>query len=660
MTKEQYLEQIETLNILTSFYDEGRPLVSDKKWDELYFQVEEYEKETGYVSEKSPTQSIQYTIVNKLQKVKHNHLMLSLNKTKDINDIISWAGSKEIIAMCKMDGLTCSLLYKDGKLLRAETRGNGIIGEDVTHNAKKICNIPKYLDEKLIYNVPTYINIKDEVTIDGEVICKYKDFESFKNDYKNPRNFASGSIRLLDSKECSKRKLSFVAWDGIKGFNNVDNLFYRLQELYDLGFETVPRVLIGEKYSYNEGIEFLRRQAEKLSYPIDGIVFKYNIDKDYNEAGQTDHHFKGGLAYKFYDESYESSLQSIDWSMGRRGTLTPVAEFTPIEIEGTTVSRASLHNIDIMRQTLHGNGFLNQTVKVSKMNMIIPQIISAETPDSSIKEFEIPSVCPICGGPLKIKDDNGTKELYCINPDCSGKILNKIEHFAGKKALDIKGISKATLDKLINDWEWVSSPKDLFTLNKYKKEWSLKAGFGEKSVNNMLDSIEQSKNTELWRIISAADIPNIGITASKDLANYFKTWDKFRYAIDTNFDFTVLPNFGETADYDIKHHDYTEIDFIVKNYLIYNEVKEAAASAILQSKVFVITGKLKHFKNRAELKDKIEANGGKVTNSVTKNTNYLINNDITSTSSKNVTAKKLNIPIITEDEMIQIFKQVEN
>ena len=643
-----YKAAINQLNEWTKLYDMGTPAVTDKEWDDLYFKVKKYEEQNHITNKFSPIDSIQYDIVNSLKKVQHNHLMLSLDKTKNIDDIKTWAGRKEIIAMCKMDGLTCSLLYQDGKLVRAETRGNGIIGEDVTHNAK------------IINNIPHYINLTDEVIIDGEIICKYDDFVPFQNDYKNPRNFASGSIRLLDSKECSRRHLSFIAWDGIKGFSEINNLSDRLNKIYNLGFEIVPNILVDD---YKDAVEKLKQSAKEASYPIDGIVFKYNIDKDYVEAGKTDHHFKGGFAYKFYDETYETHLKRIDWSMGRRGSLTPVAEFDPVDIDGSVVERASLHNIDIMHQTLHGNGFLGQTVYIAKMNQIIPQIQEAEEPSNTTVQFDIPTVCPECGGHLEIKNDNNTKMLYCVNPNCNGKLINKLDHFAGKKGLDIKGISKATLEKLI-DWGWIKSQRDIFTLEKHKQEWIKKSGFGEKSVSNILKSIEKNKHTELWRIIAAADIPNIGTTASKAIAEYFKTWSNFMNAIVSGFDFTSLPDFGEIANHDLHCFDYTEINFIVTNYLSYDENinmnEKSSLSDIANGKNFVITGKLIHFKNRSVMQSAIESIGGRVTGSVTSKTDYLINNDINSTTAKNVTAKKLGIPIITENELIDMFPSIEN
>ena len=358
---------IDELNRLTVLYDAGQSEISDKKWDELYFKLQEMEKETGIIYPDSPTQKIHFEKVSELKKVKHNHPMLSLDKTKDFDDIKKFVKGHSWIAMAKLDGLTCSLKYLNGKLVSAETRGNGVEGEDITHNAKVISSIPQE------------INYKDKLIIDGEIICTYEDFEPFKDTYKNPRNFASGSIRLLDSEECKKRHLTFVAWDVISHFATADELIEKflsckLNFINDLGFITVPK-LVDEYTSINEVVDLFKNDC---LYPIDGIVFKYDDINEYNAAGRTDHHFKGGLAYKFYDEIYETRLKYIQWTMGRTGVLTPVAVFDPIDIDGSTVERASLHNVSVMKEILGNCAYVGEPLQVAKMNQIIPQIINAE------------------------------------------------------------------------------------------------------------------------------------------------------------------------------------------------------------------------------------------------------------------------------------------
>lgn len=357
-------ELVEKLNYYTKLYDEGRPEISDKEWDDMYFELQKLERESGIYLEDSPTQRVNFQVVNKLNKVEHNHPMLSLDKTKDTNEIQKFIYNNDYIAMAKMDGLTCSLKYVDGKLVSAETRGNGLVGEDILHNALQVKNIPKRID------------FQDELVVDGEIICTYENFKEFESEYKNPRNFASGSIRLLDSKESSMRRLSFIAWDCITGLEDIEKLSTKLLKLNILGFTVVP-FMAGE-YSIDDTISAIQSIAQEAGYPIDGIVYKYDIVSEYEAAGKTDHHFKGGLAYKFYDEEYETTLRNVEWTMGRTGVLTPVALLEPINIDGSEVSRASLHNISIMEKTLHGAGWKGQRVKVAKMNMIIPQITSAE------------------------------------------------------------------------------------------------------------------------------------------------------------------------------------------------------------------------------------------------------------------------------------------
>lgn len=430
------------LNYHTSLYDKGCPQISDYEWDEKYFELVKLENETGIYYKDSPTQKINYENKNQLNKITHSHPMLSLDKTKDINEIKSFIKDKEYIVMAKMDGLTCSLTYENGRLIAAETRGNGIVGEDILHNAI------------VIKNIPNKINYKNTLVVDGEIICDYNTFEEFKNDYKNPRNFASGSIRLLDSKECEKRKLSFVAWDVIQGFTDNDFLSTRLIELKNIGFTIVP-FQVGNETENEEvehSIEEIKRYC-KDKYPIDGVVFKYDKVKEYLAEGRTDHHFKGGLAYKFYDDEYETRLLNIEWTMGRTGQLTPVAIFESIDIDGTECTRASLHNISIMKEQLY-QPYRNEKIWVYKANQIIPQISNKEwianeynPPENT---FRIPSTCPICGGETIIKKESDSEVLYCGNPQCQGKLINRLDHFCSKKGLDIKGLSKATLEKLMN------------------------------------------------------------------------------------------------------------------------------------------------------------------------------------------------------------------
>ena len=639
-------ELIEYLNFHTRFYNEGNSKISDADWDQKYFELQELEKKYLIYFNDSPTQSISYKVVNSLEKVAHNHDMLSLEKTKSLNEVKDFLGNVPYLAMCKMDGLTCSLKYENGYLVSAETRGNGKVGENILHNAKVIPSIPKR------------IPYTDTLIIDGEIICTKKDFEEFENEYANPRNFASGSIRLLDSNECSKRKLRFVAWDVIEGLEDSNFLTDKFVTLSEFGFTIVPY------YVYNdceEEINKLTLEAEKLYYPIDGIVFKFD-DIEYGcSLGQTSHHFKNALAFKFADDTVKSRLFSIDWTMGRTGVLTPVAVFEDIELEGSIVSRASLHNLSVLWSVLGEKPYQGQEVDVFKANMIIPQIKSATQyedleEDIKVEFFDIPSVCPICGKPTVQKTDLTSTFLVCENPACEGKLINRLDHFCGKKGLDIKGLSKATLEKLI-DWGWVSSYKDLFELKNHRSEWVKMPGFGVKSVDNILNAIESGRECELPAFIASLGIPLIGSTASKEIVKVFPDWNSFMSAVESNYHFWDIPNFGFEMHSAITRFDYTEAKELYNNYLTVNTVQPQSSEveSTLDGLNLVITGKLNHFKNRDELKALIEARGGKVTGSISGKTSYLINNDVNSSSSKNMSAKKLGVPIISEDAFIEMF-----
>lgn len=645
MEKEMY-DIIQTLNDWTKAYDEGNPKVSDKVWDDLYFKLKQLEKESGIVLPESPTNGISYEVKSELQKVEHNHKMLSLDKTKDWNEFLNYFvnlnSSKDVCGMLKMDGLTCSLRYVDGKLVSAETRGNGVIGEDILHNARTLRSIPQT------------INYKDELIIDGEVICTYQDFKQFSNEYKNPRNFASGSIRLLDANECKKRNLTFVVWNVVKGFNEENSFMRRLELARDLGFVIVPFI---PSFDW-DAKEYLIGLAETFGYPIDGLVGRFD-DIAYGQSlGETGHHIRAAYAFKFYDEEYDTTLESIEWSMGRTGVYTPVAVFEPVEADGSVISRASLHNLSVLKEVLK-TPFRGQKIKVAKMNMIIPQIMEAEHPEHIEAKYRIrmPLRCSCCDEPLEIKEsDSGVENVYCPNPNCEGKLSTRLDHFAGKKGLDIKGVSKATIEKLI-DWGWINSIGDIFELKQYRDEWIRKPGFGIKSVDNILNAIENSKEVSLDRFIAALGIPLIGNNVAKELTKYIKTYSEFRDKVNNKFDFTQFEGFADSKTLAIWKFDYSEADRIYNNYISIPEVEEVEESAIqtLDGIIVVITGKLTMFKNRAALQSAIESAGGKVVGSISKNVKYLINNDVNSTSSKNLAAKKLEIPILSEQNFVQKF-----
>ena len=635
---------IEYLNYHTKLYDEGKPDITDAQWDEKYFELQKMERVTGVYLPNSPTQKITYQVVNDLKKAQHNHPMLSLAKTKSLEELNAFVKDKHYIIMGKMDGLTCSLTYRDGLLVSAETRGDGIEGENILHNALAVKSIPKK------------IPCKDEITIDGEIICTFEDFEPFKDQYANPRNFAAGSIRLLDAKESSLRNLTFVAWDLISDLDGAIGLNHKLEFLGWQGFIVVP-FLTGVNVISETLIEDMKMLCGIERYPIDGLVVKYNKIAEYEACGRTDHHFKGGIAFKFKDEEYETWLKDIEWTMGRTGVLTPVAIFEPVDTGDSIIERASLHNVSIMKDLLW-RPYKGQSLMVCKMNDIIPQVVSAgreiSPADFEGLEFTIPTECPICGGRLEVVCEVDTEVLICTNDACEGKLVNRLDHFCGKKGLDIKGLSKATLSKLV-DWGWVKEPADLFTVYCYKKQWYDKPGFGLKSVNNVLGAIDTVREkSKLENFICALGIPHVGKTLSHELIKYFKTYEEFRDAAKNKWDFTQIDGVAYEKASAIWNFDFTEADRVAE-FIEEYEVDEPATADNLSSTTVVITGKLSLHKNRDELVKRITDHGGKVTGSVSKNTNILINNDVNSTSSKNISAQRLGIPIMTEEEFVNLY-----
>lgn len=642
-------ELVEQLNYHRNlYYNESRPEISDFEYDQLFDELRNLEQETGLIMATSPTQTVGYEVKSSLSKVTHNHPMLSLDKTKSVDDIIKFLNGKDGVVMAKMDGLTCSVRYLNGKLVSAETRGNGEIGEDILHCAKTIKNLP------------LEINCLDEVIVDGEVIITYDDFEKI-NDilpenerYKHPRNLASGSIRQLDSSIAASRNIKFIAWKMVKGYKN--NSFYsRLIRMANWGFDIVPvapvPTIIQNKQQVIEVIDIMKDWASQKSFPIDGCVFGYD-DIAYGESlGATGHHLRSQLAYKFYDELYDTRLQYIDWTMGKTGVLTPTAVFDPIEIDGTEINRASLHNISIIKSLGLTNGC---TVKVYKANQIIPQIDSCEQDGDG--EIEIPSTCPICGGLTSIQKDNDSEVLVCTNPECGGKLLSKLTHFVSKKAMDIDGLSENTL-KLLIDAEFISNTQsfyDIYHLKTQKNKLVLLNGMGQKSVENLLQSIEKSRTVKLENFLVALCIPNIGTSAAKTISKACDgNLNELIMMWANDFDFTTLDDFGEvTAKSFTDYFDeyINEIEALASHMkFIIPEVK-AENNINLGGKSFCVTGSLNIYKNRDELVKDIEGHGGKVVGSVSKRTDYLLTNDADSGSTKARKATELNIPIISEVE----------
>lgn len=630
---------VKKLNEATKAYDEGHSIMSDQEWDDLYFELVKKERYAGYALPDSPTQKISYQVVSELAKAKHNHPMLSLAKTKDWNEFLRYFDYHSVVGMCKLDGLTCTLEYVDGRLVSAETRGDGEVGEVITHNVLTLPSVPKK------------INHKGKLVVDGEILSTYQDFEKFQDQYSNPRNFAAGSIRLLDAKECAARNLKFVVWNIIEGIES-NNFIDRLTTMDKLGFTTVPWT---SSFDW-DAKEFLVERAKEEGYPIDGLVGRFN-DIEYGQSlGSTDHHSKAAYAYKFADDLYPTTLLDIEWTMGRTGVLTPVAVFEPVEIEGAIIERANLHNLNIIKQTL-GVPYTNQPIRIYRANMIIPQVYDAKEDDGLMEQVPIipPMHCPVCGHPTEVRDSETTSVLVCGNPHCEGKLINHLDHFAGKKGLDIKGLSTATLQKVI-DWGWVSNAREIFSLCVFRDEWIGKPGFGSKSVDRILEAIEEARQgVELDAYISALGIQFVGPATAKILAEYFGSWEAFMEADDDCFDYTQISSIGPETAAALTSFDFSEAYYIAKNLVKVKDMPKEEKKTSLQGLNFVVTGTLKNFKNRSELQKVIESNGGKVTSSISSKTHYLVNNDINSTSAKNVSAKKLGIPILTEEELLQMF-----
>lgn len=659
-------ELVEQLNYHRDlYYNKSRPEISDFEFDTLFDELSALEKETGFVLATSPTQTVGYEVKSSLSKVTHNHPMLSLDKTKSVDDVIKFLDGRDGVIMAKMDGLTCSLRYLNGELVSAETRGNGEVGEDILHCAKTIKNLPLKID------------CLDEVIIDGEVIITYDDFEKINETlpedqrYKHPRNLASGSIRQLDSSVAFQRNMKFIAWklvkgwivpDDIAGSMNENSFADRLLLLHFFGFDVTPWGRIHNNTS-KENIDKLIMQAKIIAknagYPIDGCVFGYD-DVAYGESlGATGHHLRSQLAFKFYDEVYETKLLNIDWTMGKTGVLTPTAVFEPVEIDGTSVERASLHNVSILTKLdLH----IGDTIEVYKANMIIPQVsrnVSADERESSGKEpdyIAIPSNCPVCGGVAKLVRDNDTTVLMCTNENCSGKLLGKMTHFVSKKGMNIDGLSERTLELLIST-NLIKVFIDIYKLSDHRGKLVTLDGMGKKSVENLLNNVEKSRNVKLENFICALGIPNIGLTASKTIAKYCNG-DVYAWfnAFFNNFDWTKLDDFGSVMAQNIEeymHSHITDIGILAAEMRFIAYEKQVTVNNPFTGKTLVVTGKLNHF-TRDSINEKIASLGAKTAGSVSKKTDYLITNEA-SGSSKYKKAMELGIPVITEDEFLKMI-----
>lgn len=646
------IELINELNKASELYYNGKEsFLTDKEFDAKLEELKKLEQEQKVVYSNSPTINVGSPILSEINKITiSDKPMLSLDKVHSAEEIIDFSDGYDLIASIKCDGLSVRLIYENTDLITANTRGNGYEGGDITEHIKHFLNVPMKIAKSGRY------------IIDGEAIIYNKDFNLInKNgEFANSRNTASGALSLLDMSIVEQRKLSFIAWDIIEGASTKWH-HYNLEEAEELGFTTVPSVILDctkvEKEEINQINEDLLLEAEKFyGIPCDGIVWKINDIDTGRKKGQTAHHFLNAVAWKPQDKEYETELLDIELSMGRTGVLTPVAIFNPIEIDGTIVERASLHNISIMKEILGDSPYKNQKIWVFKANQIIPQISHAEKSfGEPIFDKTSKILCPICGEPITIEESaSGVLNMVCGNPSCAGKLENKIDHYLGIKGLNVKGISKATISKLI-DWGWINGLKDLYGLESHKAEWESKPGFGKASVSKILDAINGAgKHTKLEQFIAAIGIPLIGSSVAKQIVKYYTTWSDFRDAI--GGDWTEFEGFGPEMSKAINSFDYTEVDEIAGGLaFIQQETQpEVTPAAAIKDKKFCMTGKLISgmFKNRDALKADIEAHGGKLVSSVTTTTDYLITNTPDSGTAKNKSAQALGVNIITEAEYI--------
>lgn len=644
---------VSILNEASERYYSGKPIMTDEQFDARLKDLQQLEEETNFILSNSPSINVGAKVLTELAEVEHNHLMLSLDKCHTVDELIKFANNKELVASIKCDGMTVSLLYENGVLVRGESRGNGHVGNDITEHVKRFLNVPLKINK-----TGTYI-------ADGEAIIYDDDFNEINvnNEYKNSRNLIAGTLSSLDTSVVPQRRAKFILWDVIEGGNSIllkDNL----NEAKELGFDVVPSWIATNLNPKNlqSNIDYVFDFAKEEGIPNDGIVFKFN-DIEYGKSlGNTSHHFRNGIAYKAKDEIYKTELIDVEFTMGKTGVLTPTAVFKPVEIDGSSVSRASLHNISILNEL---SLCIGDIIEVYKANSIIPQVkrnVSAEQRQyvEAIEAITINGLdyCPVCGGHTEIKQDNDSKVLVCTNDKCNGKLLGKLAHFVSKNAINIENLSEATLEKFI-ELGWLTCFEDIYKLKSYSSEMMNLEGFGEKSVKKLLNSIEISKNTTLDRFIYSLSIPLIGRSASKTIGKYFNgDFERFCKECCLNpFDFTTLDDFGEAMNDSI--NDYIEKNVVMIGNLAkemyFEKPKIVSNSNSLAGKVFVITGSLNHFSNRDEAKEKIELAGGKVVGSVSAKTNYLINNDINSTSGKNKKALEFGIEIITEDELIEML-----
>ena len=645
----QMKELVKKLNeAAKAYYQEDREIMSNREYDALYDQLEQMEAETGIVLADSPTVNVGYEAVDALPKETHESPMLSLDKTKERETLRAFIGTNPTLLSWKMDGLTIVLTYENGELQKAVTRGNGIVGEVITNNARTFKNIPL----KIAY--------QGRLVLRGEAIITYSDFERINETiedvdakYKNPRNLCSGSVRQLNNQITAERNVRFYAF-ALVSAQDVDmhnSRAYQMEWLKSQGFEVVEyRMVTGE--SLDEAMDYFSHAIENNDFPSDGLVALYDDIAYGDSLGSTAKFPRNAFAFKWADEIRETTLRGIEWSPSRTGLINPIAVFDPVELEGTTVSRASVHNVSIVKELQLGIG---DTIQVYKANMIIPQIAENLTRSSNL---EIPHICPVCGEEARVIQENEVESLYCMNPDCVAKKIKAFTLFVSRDAMNIDGLSEATLEKFIAKG-FIHDFGDIFEIAKHREEIVTMEGFGEKSYDNLIASIDKAKETTLAKVIYSLGISNIGLSNARVICRHFDDdLDKIRTAEEEEI--SAIDGIGPVIAKSLTKYfkdpeNNRKLDHLL-GYLHINK-EEVSENQTLAGMNFVITGSLEHFSNRGEAKKLIESLGGKVTGTVTGKTNYLINNDTTSNSSKNKKARELGIPILSEEDFIKMTEQ---
>lgn len=647
--KQERMQELVTLlnRAAKAYYQDAQEIMSNLEYDRLYDELTKLEAELGITLSDSPTVNVGYEVLSELPKERHESPMLSLDKTKEVQDLKRFVGDQKAMMSWKMDGLTIVLTYRDGTLFKAVTRGNGEVGEVITNNAR------------VFKNIPLKISYQGELILRGEAIIGYKDFEKINEEiadidarYKNPRNLCSGSVRQLNNEITAKRNVRFYAFtlvqaDGVDFHNSREK---QMDWLREQGFEVVEHVMVTRDQVEDAVAEFSRKIVDN-DFPSDGLVLVYDDIAYGRSLGRTAKFPRDSYAFKWADEQVRTKLLEIEWSPSRTGLINPVAIFEPVELEGTTVSRASVHNISIMEELELG---IDDEIEVYKANMIIPQIAENLT-RSGVRD--IPEVCPVCGGKTEIRQVSNAKALYCTNPECQAKHIKSFSLFVSRDALNIEGLSESTLEKFI-DRGYVKEFADLFHLDRYEEEIKEMEGFGEKSFNNLKASVEKARETTLPQVLYGLGIANVGLSNAKVICKEFKNdldamlhADAEQLSEISGIGAVIAGTF--TAYFQNPAH-VGQLKNLLGELKIHAEEGEAKEQ-IFGGVNFVITGSVTHFANRKEVKELIESLGGKVTGSVTSKTNYLINNDITSTSSKNKKANELGIPIISEEMFLEML-----